>query len=121
MNDSPNEEIELAEIDESGPPDGERSAIEAMLGEGAGAGHNVDALQNVGLNVRIVLGQTRMAISQLLKLSRGSVIELDKKIGQPVDVVINDRLVARGDLIKLKGERIGVSLTEIVKDYVPDN
>lgn len=75
---------------------------------------------NVGLNVRIVLGHSRMPISQLLKLSRGSVIELDKKIGQPVDVVINDRLVARGDLIKLKGDRIGVSLTEIVKDYVPE-
>ena len=123
MNDSPNEAhaLELEEIDDGVPADGERSAIEAMLGEGTGSGHNVDALQNVGLNVRIVLGQTRMAISQLLKLSRGSVIELDKKIGQPVDVVINDRLVARGDLIKLKGERIGVSLTEIVKDYVPDN
>jgi flagellar motor switch protein FliN/FliY len=116
-----NAALELAEIDEAAPPPGDRSAIEAMLGETGGAGHNVDALQNVGLSVRIVLGQTRMAISQLLKLSRGSVIELDKKIGQPVDVVINDRLVARGDLIKLKGERIGVSLTEIVKDYVPDN
>jgi flagellar motor switch protein FliN/FliY len=75
---------------------------------------------NVGLNVQIVLGQTRMPISQLLKLSRGSVIELDKKIGEPVDIVINDRLVARGDLVKLDEDRIGVSLIEIVKDYVSE-
>ena len=52
---------------------------------------------------------------------RGSVIELDRRIGEPVDVVINDRLVARGDLVKLDGDRIGVTLTEIVKDYVSDN
>ncbi|WP_249138844.1 flagellar motor switch protein FliN [Actibacterium sp. MT2.3-13A] len=93
-----------------------------MLGGGTpepgGAGRNIDAMLNVGLNVQIVLGHSRMPIANLLKLSRGSVIELDKKIGEPVDVVINDRLVARGDLVKLEGERIGVSLTEIVKDYI---
>ncbi|WP_102223794.1 flagellar motor switch protein FliN [Acidimangrovimonas sediminis] len=81
-------------------------------------GHNINAMLNVGLNVQIVLGHARMPISQLLSLSRGSVIELDKKIGQPVDVMINDRLVARGDLVKVGENRIGVTLTEIVKDYV---
>jgi len=83
-------------------------------------GQNIDAMLNVGLNVQIVLGRTRMPIAQLLKLSRGSIIELDKRIGQPVEVVINDRLVARGDLVKLEDDRIGVSLIEIVKDYVSD-
>jgi len=85
-----------------------------------GSGYNIDAMMNVGLNVQIVLGKTRMPISQLLKLSRGSIIELDKKIGEPVDIVINDRLVARGDLVKLDEDRIGVSLIEIVKDYVSE-
>ncbi len=85
-----------------------------------GPGHNIDAMLNVGLNVQIVLGRSRMPIAQLLKLSRGSIIELDKRIGQPVEVVINDRLVARGDLVKLDDDRIGVSLIEIVKDYVTD-
>lgn len=101
------------------------SVIGSMVGGGtsaaAGAGRNIDAMLNVGLNVQIVLGHSRMPIANLLKLSRGSVIELDKKIGEPVDVVINDRLVARGDLVKLEGERIGVSLTEIVKDYISGN
>ncbi|MGY6695952.1 MAG: FliM/FliN family flagellar motor switch protein [Roseinatronobacter sp.] len=84
------------------------------------AGRNIDAMLNVDLRVEIVLGHARMPISQLLKLSRGSVIELDRHIGEPVDVVINDRLVARADLVKLGGDRIGVSLTEIIKDYVLD-
>ena len=95
--------------------------MDAMTGNRkADSGYNIDAMLNVGLNVEIVLGKTRMPISQLLKLSRGSIIELDKKIGEPVDVVINDRLVARGDLVKLAEDRVGVSLIEIVKDYVSE-
>jgi flagellar motor switch protein FliN len=88
---------------------------------GQQAGRNIEAMLNVDLRVQVILGHARMPISQLLKLSRGSVIELDRRIGEPVDVVINDRLVARGDLVKLDGDRIGVTLTEIVKDYVSDN
>jgi len=83
-------------------------------------GRNIDAMLNVGLQVQIILGRSRMPIAQLLKLSRGSIIELDKKIGDPVEVMINDRLVAKGDLVKLQDDRLGVSLTEIVKDYVSD-
>ena len=79
---------------------------------------SVRAMLNVSLDVQIVLGRSRMPVSQLLALSRGSVIELDKKIGEPVDVMINDRLVARGDLVKVGENRIGVTLTEIVKDYL---
>ncbi|WP_127900766.1 flagellar motor switch protein FliN [Solirhodobacter olei] len=102
------------------------TVIESMVGEqtgedgaeGQGSGHNINAMLNVALNVQIVLGQSRMPISQLLGLSRGSVIELDKKIGEPIDVMINDRLVARGDLVKVGENRVGVTLTEIVKDYV---
>ena len=81
-------------------------------------GRGVDAVLNVNLNVQVVLGESRMPIADLLKLGRGSVIDLDKKIGEPVDLVINNRLVARGDLVKTSGEQIGVTLTEIVKDYV---
>lgn len=81
-------------------------------------GHNINAMLNVSLNVQVVLGQARMSISQLLSLARGSVIEIDRKIGEPLDVMINDRLVARGDLVKVGEDGIGVTLTEIVKDYV---
>ncbi|MEQ5870846.1 FliM/FliN family flagellar motor switch protein [Sagittula sp. NFXS13] len=102
------------------------TVVQALAEEAAakagdtGNASTIDAMLNVGLNVQIVLGQTRMPIAQLLKLSRGSIIELDKSIGQPVEVVINDRLVARGDLVKLEDDRLGVSLIEIVKDYVSE-
>ncbi len=92
-----------------------------QTGQSTQAGRNIEAMLNVDLRVQIILGHARMPISQLLKLSRGSVIELDRRIGEPVDVVINDRLVARGDLIKLEGDRIGVTLTEIVRDYVSES
>jgi flagellar motor switch protein FliN/FliY len=117
----------LPELD---APEGKAGAGKAAEGDapdgaapraGQQAGRNIEAMLNVDLRVQVILGHARMPISQLLKLSRGSVIELDRRIGEPVDVVINDRLVARGDLVKLDGDRIGVTLTEIVKDYVSDN
>nr|WP_242652342.1 FliM/FliN family flagellar motor switch protein [Limimaricola pyoseonensis] len=92
----------------------------APQAEAPKGGRNIEAMLNVGLDVQIVLGHAKMPIAQLLKLGRGSVIELDKRIGEPVDVMINDRLVARGDLVKLGENRIGVSLTDIVKDYVSE-
>lgn len=82
------------------------------------AGTNIHALLNVELDVRIILGRCRLPISDLLELTRGSVIELDRKVGDPVDVLINDRLVARGDLIKVNHDNIGVALREIVKEFV---
>ena len=82
-------------------------------------GGNIDALMNVKLDVRVVLGRSRMSIAELLELTKGSVIELDRKIGEPIDLMINDRTVARGDLVKVSGDHIGVTLREIVKDFVP--
>lgn len=119
----------MADNETNEQTDGPGSAAETVIGamvaeEAAGAaeteegGQNINAMLNVALNVQIVLGQSRMPIAQLLAISRGSVIELDKRIGEPVDVMINDRLVARGDLVKVGENRIGVTLTEIVKDYV---
>ncbi|MGD9862223.1 MAG: flagellar motor switch protein FliN [Pseudodonghicola sp.] len=86
----------------------------------AAGGRNIDALLNVRLDVRVVLGRSRMPISELLELSKGSVIELDRKVGDPVDIMINDRMVARGDLVKVDGDRIGVALREIVKDFITE-
>lgn len=83
-------------------------------------GQSVNAMLNVSLDVQVVLGQTRMPVAQLLSLTRGSVVELDKRIGQPLDVMINDRLVARGDLVKVGDGGLGINLTEIVKDHVSE-
>lgn len=84
-------------------------------------GKSIDAMLNVDMNIQVVLGYSHMPIADLLKLSRDSVIELDRRIGEPVDIVINQSLVARGDLIKVGENRIGISLTEIVKDYIYEN
>jgi flagellar motor switch protein FliN/FliY len=60
------------------------------------------------------LGKASLKVNQLVKLSRGSVVELDRKIGEPVDVFVNDRLVAKGEIVLVDG-KIGITLTELVK------
>jgi flagellar motor switch protein FliN/FliY len=74
---------------------------------------NLEAIYDIPVNVSVVLGRTVMPISQLLKLGRGSVIELERNVGEAIDVHVNDRLVAKGEIIIVEN-RIGVTLTEIV-------
>jgi len=83
-------------------------------------GKSLDAIFGVKLDVRVVLGRSRMPISELLNLTKGSVIELDRRVGEPVDIMINDRMVARGDLVRVQGDSLGVALREIVKDFVSE-
>jgi len=61
-----------------------------------------------------VLGKTAMEVSHLLKLSRGAVVELDRKVGEAIDIYVNDRLVARGEVVLVE-DRLGITMTEIVK------
>jgi flagellar motor switch protein FliN len=61
-----------------------------------------------------VLGKTSMQVQQLLKLGRGAVVELDRKVGEPVDIFVNNRLVARGEVVVVE-DKIGVTMTEIIK------
>jgi flagellar motor switch protein FliN/FliY len=81
----------------------------------------IEAMMDVRMNVQIVLGQARMPIAELLKLGRGSVVELDRQVGEPVDVLVNDTLVARGNLVKLAGDRIGVTLTEVMRSAMAES
>ena len=92
--------------------------MEAGAPEGGGEkrGRKIDALLGVSMNVQVVLGRCQLPIAELLDLSRGSVVELDRQIGDPVEVLVTDRLVARGELTKLDGNRVGVKITEIVKE-----
>jgi flagellar motor switch protein FliN/FliY len=64
--------------------------------------------------VSAVLGKSGMEVSQLLKLGRGAIIELDRKIGEAIDIYVNDRLVARGEVVLVE-DRLGVTMTEIIK------
>jgi flagellar motor switch protein FliN/FliY len=74
----------------------------------------LEAVYDVPVRVSAVLGRSRMAISDLLSISAGTVLELDRKVGEAIDVFVNNRLVARGEVV-LVDERLGVTMTEIIK------
>ena len=61
-----------------------------------------------------MLGKARMQVSGLLKLGRGAVVELDRKVGEAIDIYVNNRLVARGEVVVVE-DRLGVTMTEIIK------
>lgn len=71
-------------------------------------------LYEVPVQVSAILGKTTMQVNQLLKLGRGAVVELDRRVGDAIDIYVNDRLVARGEVI-IVDEHLGVTLTEIIK------
>ena len=77
---------------------------------------NLGAILDIPLSVQVVLGCTTMPVANLMKLGRGAVIPLDHRVGQPVDIVVNGRVIARGDMTVIEGDtdRLGVALTEIV-------
>jgi flagellar motor switch protein FliN/FliY len=74
----------------------------------------LEAVYDVPVRVSAVLGRSRMAISDLLSISAGTVLELDRKVGEAIDVFVNNRLVARGEVVLVE-ERLGVTMTEIIK------
>ncbi len=78
--------------------------------------HNIDTILRIPVVVQVVLGSAVMPVSNLLKLGRGAVIPLDHRVGEPVDVVVNGRVIARGEIVVVEDDnsRFGVSLTEIV-------
>jgi len=75
---------------------------------------DLEAVFDVTVNVSAILGKSTMEVSQLLKLGRGTVVELDRKIGEAIDIYVNDRLVARGEVVLVE-DRLGITMTEIVK------
>lgn len=74
----------------------------------------LEAIYDIPVQVSAVLGKTSMQVNQLLKLGRGAVIELDRKVGEAIDIYVNNRLVARGEVVVVD-DRLGVTMTEIIK------
>ncbi len=74
----------------------------------------LEAVYDIPVQVSAVLGKSTMRVSQLLKLGRGAVVELDRKVGEAIDIYVNDRLVARGEVVVVE-DRLGVTMTEIIK------
>ena len=75
---------------------------------------DLEAMFDVPVQVSAVLGRARMDVGQLLKLGPGAVLELDRKVGEAIDIYVNNRLVARGEVVLVE-EKLGVTMTEIIK------
>ncbi len=107
------DEISLPDLANAGPmptdlvADGQDEAGERMA-------QDLEAVFDVPVNVSAVLGKTHMEVSNLLKLGRGTIVELDRKVGEAIDIYVNDRLVARGEVVVVD-DRLGVTMTEIIK------
>ena len=99
-------EIELTEL--ADPP--------AMQDSGAPrSAQDLEAVYDIPVTVSAVLGKSTMQVSQLLKLGRGAVVELDRKLGEAIDIYVNNRLIARGEVVMVDDNRLGVTMTEIIK------
>jgi flagellar motor switch protein FliN len=75
---------------------------------------DLEAVFDVPVRISAVLGHSKMHVSDLLKLASGTVLELDRKVGEAIDIYVNDRLVARGEVVLVE-DKLGVTMTEIIK------
>jgi flagellar motor switch protein FliN/FliY len=115
-------DMELEELTPKGgaASDGDAQAVpqEAADAEAADAqapgAADLEAVFDVPVRVSAILGRARMEVSELLKVSQGTVIELDRKVGEAIDIYVNNRLVARGEVVLVE-DRLGVTMTEIIK------
>ncbi|MBX3332579.1 MAG: flagellar motor switch protein FliN [Nitrospira sp.] len=82
-------------------------------GETGGGQKNMDFLLDIPMSVAVYVGSAKMAIRDLLQLAQGSVIELDKLAGEPMEVMVNNKLVARGEVVVVN-EKFGIRLTDVV-------
>ncbi len=85
---------------------------DAMVGEKTAA--DLEAVFDVPVRISVVLGRTKVPVAQLLKMDVGTVVELDRQVGEAVEIYVNDRLVARGEIVLVES-RLGVTMTEIIK------
>ena len=99
------ENLPLTELEAERGGDAGKSAMNAK---------DLEAVYDVPVQISAVLGRATMQVSQLLKLGRGAVVELDRKVGEAIDIYVNNRLVARGEVVVVD-ERLGVTMTEIIK------
>jgi flagellar motor switch protein FliN/FliY len=96
-------------FEEMSPPD--RSAT-APQGDKSAA--DLEAVFDVPVRISVVLGRAKVPVSHLLRMDVGTVVELDRQVGEAVEIYVNDRLVARGEIVLVEN-RLGVTMTEIIK------
>jgi flagellar motor switch protein FliN/FliY len=110
----------MSELDDADAPASPFGGASASPREPAA---NYETILKIPVTVQVVLGSTSMPVAALMKLGRGAVISLDQRVGEPVNVVVNGRIVARGEVVVVDEDssRFGVSLTEIVNSSSADN
>jgi flagellar motor switch protein FliN len=111
------ENLELNELNEAAAAQMEAEAGMLPPDEDTSRPHgasDLEAVYDIPVQVSAVLGKATMQVNQLLKLGRGAVVELDRKVGEAIDIYVNNRLVARGEVVVVE-DKLGVTMTEIIK------
>ncbi len=119
-------DIELQDFDQPGDvPEDQTPAEEPIAAPPAAIAEDEEPktavdlapVYDVPVRISAVLGKTKINVNELLALSRGSILELDRKVGEAIDIYVNNRIVARGEVV-IVDEQLGVTMTEIIKDSV---
>jgi flagellar motor switch protein FliN len=111
-----NDKVPLPDLDSTAPPPADPQAMgmsEEAESVTRGAA-DLEAVFDVPVQVSAVLGRARMDVGELLKLGPGTVLELDRKVGEAIDIYVNNRLVARGEVVLVE-DKLGVTMTEVIK------
>ncbi|NKD77143.1 flagellar motor switch protein FliN [Haematospirillum sp. H1815] len=110
-------DLELDEMpeeeDETGQRDDDMEIAEELPDKPRSAA-DLEAVYDIPVQVSAVLGKSSMQVNNLLRLGRGAVVELDRKVGEAIDIYVNNRLVARGEVVVVE-DRLGITMTEIIK------
>jgi flagellar motor switch protein FliN/FliY len=113
------QDLELSELEEEtqsevAPADGDGETGISDVPDVPRGAQDLEAVYDIPVQVSAVLGKSTMEVSRLLRLGRGAVVELDRKVGEAIDIYVNNRLVARGEVVVLE-DRLGITMTEIIK------
>ena len=118
-----NDDLNLPDLGDDAPDPGTQGAPaehggddhQSLIEEGVRTAVDLAPVYDVPVNISAVLGKAHVDVNSLLQLTSGSVLELDRKVGEAIDIYVNNRLVARGEVVVVE-DRLGVTMTEIIKD-----
>ncbi|MEE2998964.1 MAG: flagellar motor switch protein FliN [Pseudomonadota bacterium] len=114
------QDLELSELEEetqsedTSPDEASDGMVEQDILDAPRSAKDLEAVYDIPVQVSAVLGKSTMEVARLLRLGKGAVVELDRKVGEAIDIYVNNRLVARGEVVVLD-ERLGITMTEIIK------
>ena len=109
--------VDLPDLSQEGAPGSSGALLNTDMPMEAAPKHtaaDLEAVFDVPVKVSAVLGRAQMDVGDLLKLGPGAVLELDRKVGEAIDIYVNNRLVARGEVVLVE-DKLGVTMTEIIK------